>query len=138
MNVVSWNPWREVDDIFTRIAGVPSEHLSRSEWLPPVDISESEADYRIDVEIPSIAAEDVDVSLKDSVLTVSGERTSVEHENGKRHRAERQFGRFTRSFRLPEDVDADSIQASAKDGVLYLTVAKKAKAVPRRITIDVH
>lgn len=132
-----WNPWREFDDLFTRVAGVPGEALARSEWLPPVDISENERAYRIDVEIPAVAADNVDVSVKDGVLTVSGERKGEsESSEGKRHRVERRWGRFSRSFRLPENVDEQSIEAHAKDGVLYLTIAKKEKAQARRIEVD--
>ena len=74
MSIVRWNPWREFDDFFTNVAAVPSEHLARSEWLPPVDISETETEYRIDVEIPAVARDDVTVAVKDGVLTVTGER----------------------------------------------------------------
>ncbi|MEQ8859387.1 MAG: Hsp20/alpha crystallin family protein [Pseudomonadales bacterium] len=137
MSIVQWNPWREFDDLFTRVAGAPGEAVVRSEWLPPVDISETEKDYRIDVEIPSVAAADVDVSVKDGVLTVSGERrTESESDEGKRHRVERRWGRFSRSFRLPENVDADAIDARVRDGVLYLVIAKQDKAQPRRIEVN--
>ena len=138
MNTVRWNPWREFDDLFTRVSGVPSENLARSEWLPPVDITETATDYRIDVEIPAVAPADVDVSIKDGVLTVTGERKAEHDEEAKRHRVERQYGRFTRSFRLPENVDEEAIQATARDGVLYLVVSKKEKATPRRIEVAVH
>lgn len=137
MSIVQWNPWREFDDLFTRVAGPPGEALAGSEWLPPVDITETEKDYRIDVEIPAVAAEDVEVTVKDGVLTVSGERKSEsESEEGKRHRVERRWGKFSRSFRLPENVDEGAIEARSKDGVLYLSVAKKEKAQPRRIAVN--
>ncbi len=134
-NIAHWNPWREFDDLFTRLSA-PGEALARSEWLPPVDISETEGAYHIDLEIPSVAPEQVEVSVKDGVLTVSGERVgeSEAHE-GKRHRVERRWGRFSRSFRLPENVDEDAIEARSRDGVLYLTIAKKEKAQPRRIEV---
>ena len=139
MSIVQWNPWREFDELFTRVAGVPGEPLARGDWLPPVDISETATEYRIDVEIPSVAAEDVDVSFKDGVLTVSGERRSErdgDQDGGKRHRVERRWGRFSRSFRLPENADAERIDARVKDGVLYLAVAKQDKAQPRRIEVN--
>ena len=128
MNIVHWNPWRELDDARATLA--------RSEWLPPVDITETEAAYRIDVELPAVAADDVNVSVKAGVLTVSGERKSEsESDEGKRHRVERRWGRFSRSFRLPDNVDESRIEARAKDGVLYVTVAKKEQARPRRIEV---
>lgn len=133
MGIVHWDPWREFDRLFAR----PGEGAARSEWLPPVDITETDKAYRIDMELPAVAAEDVNVAVKDGVLTVSGERKS-ESESGaaKRHRVERRWGRFSRSFRLPENVDEDAIEARAKDGVLYLTVAKQDKAQPRKIAVN--
>jgi HSP20 family protein len=150
MSIVQWNPWREFDDArarlasrerssraFTRVSGAPGEALARSEWLPPVDITETAAEYRIDVEIPAVAAEDVDVSVKDGVLTVSGERRTEEtSDDDKRHRVERRWGRFSRSFRLPENANAEAIDARARDGVLYLVIPKQEKAQPRRIEVN--
>lgn len=136
MSIVHWNPWREFDELFTRVAGWPGESLARTEWLPPADITETDDAYRIDLEVPAVAADDVDVSVNDGVLTVSGERKSeTESDEGKRHRVERRWGTFSRSFRLPENVDENGIEARCRDGVLYLTVAKKEKAQPRRIEV---
>jgi len=137
MNIVQWNPWREFDDLFTRAAGRPGESLAGADWLPAADIVETEQGYRIEMEIPAVAADDVDVAVKDGVLTVSGERRSeTDGESGRRHRVERRWGRFSRSFRLPENVDWDSIDARARDGVLYLNLAKKDNARPRRIEVQ--
>lgn len=137
MSIVQWNPWREFDDLFTRVSGAPGEALARSEWLPPVDITETAAEYRIDVEIPAVAAGDVDVSVKDGVLTVSGERrTEQASDDDKRHRVERRWGKFSRSFRLPENAKTDAIDARARDGVLYLVIPKQEKAQPRRIEVN--
>lgn len=135
MSIVHWNPWRELDDLFSRVA-MPSEPLGASQWLPAVDITETERDYRIDVEIPAIAPEAVEVSVKDGVLTVTGERRSgTETAEGRRHRVERRYGKFTRSFRLPENVDPSGIEARSQDGVLYLILAKKEAARPRKIEV---
>ncbi len=138
MNVVRWNPFREFDDFFTRGAGYPSESLARSEWLPPVDITESESDYRINVEIPAVAADDLKVTVKDGILTVAGERRYEKEDAGKSHRVERRYGRFVRSFRLPENVDEEGVGASSKDGILYLVLAKHEKETPRTIEVAVH
>jgi HSP20 family protein len=138
MSIVRWNPWREFDDIFTNMAALPNENLSRSEWLPAVDISETEADYKIDVEIPAVARDDINVSVADGVLTVTGERKVEKDTDGKTHRVERQYGRFSRSFRLPENVDEEHIGATSKDGVLYLVVAKREEEGPRSIEVAVH
>lgn len=138
MSIVRWNPWRDFDDIFTNMGSPAGENLSRSQWLPPVDISETDSEYQIDVEIPSVARDDVDVSVHDGVLTVTGERKVEKESDGKRHRVERQYGRFTRSFRLPEHIDEKGISATFKDGVLQLRVAKKDEVKPRTINVKVH
>ena len=106
MSIVRWNPIREMDDFFNRYSDFSkagtNENLAAADWIPAVDIRESDKDYSIDVELPAIGAEDVNVSVKDGLLTVTGERKSEKETNDKKvHRVERQYGKFTRSFRLP-------------------------------------
>ena len=103
-----------------------------------MDISETEAEYKINVEIPAVARDDINVSVKDGLLTVTGERKVEKETDGKMHRVERRYGRFSRSFRLPENVDEESIAAASKDGVLSLVVAKKDNESPRNIVVTVH
>jgi HSP20 family protein len=138
MSIVQWNPWREFDDLFSRIASAPGEQLARSEWVPPVDITETDTAYELELDIPAVSAASVNVALKDGVLTVSGERVFDQERGGKRHRVERRFGRFSRSFRLPEDIDEEGIAATARDGVLTVSINKKAKAQPRTIQVQVQ
>ncbi|MEZ5557264.1 MAG: Hsp20/alpha crystallin family protein [Pseudomonadales bacterium] len=138
MSIVQWNPWKELDDVFGRVVNAPSEHLGGAEWSPAVDITETDEAYRIDLEIPGVPGDQVNVSVKDGVLTVEGERRFEAEANGRRQRIERRYGRFARRFRLPEDVEDDAISARARDGVLELTVGKKAKAQPRSIQVQVH
>ena len=92
--------------------------------------------------MPAVAPENIDVSVKDGVLTVSGERTfeadSENEERGKAHRIERHYGAFARSFKLPEDADETKIKANAKQGVLYLELAKREEVLPRSIKVEVH
>lgn len=141
MNLVNWNPIREFDEFLNPFGGrlaARTRALEASGWLPPVDIAEGEDAYHIDVELPAVASDDITVTVKDSVLTVSGERRREDLADGRRHRVERRFGKFSRSFRLPEDVDEDAIDASAKDGLLRLKVRKREQATPRAIPIQVH
>ncbi len=138
MNVVSFNPLREFDDFFSRVTRYPSVNHTRSEWLPPVDISETEVDYKINVEIPAVAADEVSVTVKDGVLTVSGERRSEKDDSHKQHRVERRYGRFIRTFKLPENADEESISASSRDGILYVVIAKSEKETARTIEVVVH
>ncbi len=138
MNVVRWSPFRELDNLFQNIER-PVPHVRRADWLPLVDIRETETNYQIDVEIPSVASDDLDVSIQDGVLLVSGERKATvnSEENTRLHRVERRSGRFVRNFQLPDDADHDDIAAEHRDGVLYLTIAKRASAQARSIEVKV-
>ena len=141
MNLVNWNPLREFDGFINPLGGRWASRTQAPEatgWLPPVDIAEAADAYFIDVELPAVASDDIAVTVKDSVLTVSGERRCEDLADGRRHRVERRFGKFSRSFRLPEDVDEEAIDASAKDGVLRLKVRKREQATPRAIPVQVH
>lgn len=136
--VTRWNPFREFDDLFAQFGAFNGERSARSAWVPPVDISETDTQYLIEMEIPAVAIEDVSVQVKDGLLSISGERRREQEAEGRRHRVERQYGNFARSFQLPEDADEESIDAAAKAGVLTLTVAKREKATPRKIEVKVH
>ncbi len=136
MNVVRWSPFREFDGLF-RALDRPVPAVRRADWLPLVDIRETESEYQIDVEVPAVASEDLSVAIREGVLTVSGERKeeSSSEAEGKVHRVERRYGKFVRNFQLPEDADAEAIEAESRDGVLYLKIAKRAEAEARRIDI---
>ena len=138
MNVVRWSPFRELDNLFQALER-PSAPVRRADWLPLVDIRESELDYQIDVEVPAVASEDLSVSVADGVLTVSGERkaTDAAEEHGRLHRVERRYGRFVRNFQLPDDANPEAISAESKDGVLYLKIAKREQALSRNIEVKV-
>ena len=105
MSLVRFSPF---DDLFRTFANV-GEPVGRDEWLPAVDIVENERAYEISVEVPAVARENINVSLKDGVLTVSGERSREKVDGERSHRVERQYGKFVRSFRLPENIDEDGI-----------------------------
>ena len=136
MNMVRWNPFREFEEMFGRVPGFPNE-AGNDNWFPAADISEDDKSFQIELEIPAVARENVEVSVSDGVLTINGERTMEEKSEGKRHRVERRYGKFTRSFRLPENADEENIQASSKDGVLHLVINKKEAEGPRVIDVRV-
>jgi len=140
MNVVRWSPFREFENLFQALER-PAAPVRRADWLPLVDIRETDEHYQIDIEIPAVASEDLSVSVVDGVLTVSGERKSVEakaeHE-GRVHRTERRYGKFVRSFQLPEDADTDAVDANSRDGVLYLKIAKRAATDAKTIDVKVE
>jgi HSP20 family protein len=104
---------------------------------PALDVEESADAFTLHVELPGVGADDVEVSLEDNVLTVSGERRFYDdREVDGFRRIERSFGRFHRSVRLPDRVDADRVRATHRDGVLTITVPKAEDAKPRRITVE--
>ena len=136
MNMVRWNPFREFEEMFGRAPTFPSE-AGNDSWFPAADISEDDKSYQIDLEIPAVARENVEVSVSDGVLTINGERTMEEKGDGKRHRVERRYGKFTRSFRLPENADEENIEASSRNGVLHLVINKREAEGPRVIDVRV-
>ena len=110
--------------------------LDLAKWNPVVDIYDNDDTIVIKAELPGMDKKDIDIDIKDRVLTIKGERShdnEVKEENY--HRRERSFGTFHRSFRLPADTDADKIKADYKDGVLKIDIPKPEKRKPKQITI---
>jgi HSP20 family protein len=105
---------------------------------PNADVLETKDDIRVTLELPGLRPEEVEVSLEDNVLTVSGmkkEERSEENQEQRWHLTERRYGRFSRSFVLPKEVEHDSIQAIFENGVLNVTIPKSEKVKPRRIDV---
>jgi len=108
------------------------------EWAPLVDIAEDDKEYLIKVELPEVRKDDVKVTVESGTLTISGERKAEKEEKGRRfHRVERHFGRFERSFTIPDNTEADHVKAEFKDGVLRVHLAKSEKARPKQIEVNV-
>lgn len=141
-----WDPFRELEEMsarlrdlmgkgsMTRIGG--EEALTSIDWVPEVDIIESEKEYLIKAELPEIKKEDVKVSVEKGVLTIQGERKQEKEEKGKKfHRIERSYGAFERSFTLPDDADQGKVSAEFKDGILSVHLAKSEKAMPKPIEV---
>lgn len=103
-----------------------------ADWLAPAsDASSDEAAYRITMELPGVEEKDIDVSVHDGVVTVKGEKSDSREEKGETwFFSERQFGAFSRSFRLPQDAEGGKIEAHLQDGVLAISVPKRAPDMP--------
>mgnify|MGYP005848602357 CR=1 FL=1 len=120
----------------------PFRHLGTrmAEWLSPAsDAKGSDIGYTITMELPGVAEKDIDISIHDGVVTVKGEKSAEREEKDDTwFFSERQYGAFSRTFRLPNDADADNIQAEMKDGVLTLGVPRMAPTAPeaRKIPIS--
>jgi HSP20 family protein len=147
MNIVKWNPFRELEEIQTRLNRVFNETPLRrtegdglffAEWAPAVDIQETDKEYLIKAELPEVKKENVKVEMLDGVLTIEGERTQEKEEKGKKfHKVERAYGKFVRQFALPTEVEAAKVQAEFKDGMLNVHLPKSASAKPRSVEVKV-
>ena len=140
MRLVHLNSMRGFDQFFNSVAGsaVANAPAANSTWQPSVDIREGKDSYSIALDVPAVEQNDIDVAVKEGVLTVAGERVAEAVETDtKVHRLERRAGKFARSFTLPEDADAHSIEATAKAGVLTIRIGKRAEATPVSITVKV-
>jgi len=105
-------------------------------WAPVLDLAEQDDSFVIEVDLPGVRPEDVDVTLDQNLLTVRGERkTSSVLTNENVRRSERRYGSFLRTISLPAHVDAEGIQADFEDGVLHITVPKAEQAKPRKIKV---
>ena len=112
--------------------------LKLADWSPQVDIVEDEKEYLIKADLPEMKKDEINVSVENGVLSVSGERkTEKEEKNKKFHRIERSYGRFERTFMVPEDADGAKVKAEFKDGVLKVHLPKNPVAKPKAIEVKV-
>lgn len=150
MTLVRWDPFRDLEDVSNRLNwmfqrpapprtnGANKETMIVADWVPSVDVSETEGEYQIKAEIPDVKKEDVKVTVENGVLTIQGERKHEKEEKDKKyHRVERAYGSFIRSFTLPDLVDEEKVKAEFKDGVLNLQLPKSVKAKPKAIEVTV-
>lgn len=110
-----------------------------ADWLAPAsDASSDDAAYRITMELPGVEQKDIDVSVQDGIVTIKGEKSDSREEKGDTwFFSERQFGSFSRSFRLPADARGDKIEASLKDGVLSLSVPRSTPDTPKAQKVQI-
>jgi len=136
-----WTPFKDFEDFFANMRWPRYENamqlMTRADWSPSVDISETDGEFLIKVEVPEVKKEDLHVQVDNGMLTISGERHH-EMEDEKLHRTERFFGRSERSFKLPENVREDTIKAEQKHGMLYIRLGKtEIEKAPRKLEINV-
>jgi HSP20 family protein len=145
MSLVKWAPLNNIESMFdnyVRSLGWPLNGdqvlISKDDWTPRVDISETDTELVIKADIPDVKKEDVKVSVEEGVLTIQGEKKQEREESGKKyHRIERFYGNFSRSFTLPSYVNEGKIEASFKNGVLQLHIPKTAQSAHKNIEIKV-
>jgi len=139
-----YDPVSEMNRVFDNMLGGlgrrsgGQQRAEVTEWAPAIDVVTEDGDLVIKAELPGVKQEDVDITLQDNVLTVSGQRkTEQEEERGGYYVRERQYGSFSRSLTVPEGVDESKIHARYENGVLEVTVEGAAQVQePKRIQIE--
>ena len=145
MSLTHYNPWSLFDQLQHEMHRMPARkdredknsNVATSDWVPAVDIKEEDNQYLLIADIPGIDPKNIDIHMENNILTIKGERNSelkTEQEGFKR--IERQHGAFYRRFTMPEDVNAEGIQASSNHGVLTLQIPKQEASKPRKISVN--
>ena len=145
-NLTRWDPYQEamtlreaVNRLFEE-SFVPTAPTTgrNGGFIPALDLSETPEAYFVDLAVPGMKAEDLNVTFENGVLTLSGEiKQEAETKERNFHRVERRYGRFSRSVTLPASVRADAIEAKLESGVLHLSIPKAEEVKPRKITVNV-
>jgi HSP20 family protein len=148
MTLVRWDPFREfaqIQDRFNRAfntaygPGSDEGFLTSGAWVPPVDIYQNgDHELVLKAELPDMTREDIDITVDNGTLTLKGEKKfAAEPKDDQYHRIERRYGAFSRSFALPQTVDATRVSAEYKNGVLTVRLPVREEAKPRTIKVDV-
>jgi HSP20 family protein len=134
-----WDPFRVMSDLLRwdpfRAGGAAMGRMG-TEFIPEFDVREANDSYIISADLPGVREDDLDITVTQNMLTVSGCKTTAESKQDEHYYfSERSFGEFRRSFSLPEGADPDSAKAELKDGVLTLTLRKRPEVQPRRVSV---
>jgi HSP20 family protein len=144
MSLIRWEPFASMGDMFASLPPLfgrlaPFSGQINTDWSPSVDISETGEEYLIRAALPAVKREDVSVTVDNGMLTLSGERRQrAEQKDEKFHKIENFYGSFSRSFALPDAIDASAIRAETKDGELTIHVPKTKAEVNKPTTIKVQ
>jgi len=141
MNIVrGYNPFAELEELREQFSKLLNAQETQRDiaFVPTVNTREADDAYYIEVDLPGIEKEDININVDENTLTISGERkVKEEHKEDNFYKVESVYGKFERSFSLPEDVDTDKIEAEHKNGVLEIKIPKVAKVekTPKKIEI---
>ena len=147
MQLTTWRPFQEMDDFFgrnrlfnMRMPSLFDETGNGFEWSPTADISETKKEYLIKAELPGVEKSDIHVSLNEGALTIEGESKRENKEDDETfHRVESFYGKFSRTFVMPDNIDESKIKAECKDGMLKVHLPKRKQSAPqlsKEITIN--
>jgi HSP20 family protein len=138
-----WDPYQEAMTLREAVNRLFEESFvpttaRNGGFVPALDLSETPEAYFIELAVPGMKAEDINVTIENGVLTLAGEmRQEEETKERNFHRVERRYGRFSRSVTLPTTVRGDAIEAKLENGVLHLSIPKAEEVKPRKITVNV-
>jgi HSP20 family protein len=145
--ITPWKPFRELERMRREIDRVWDSFFGEKplmkagevgEWLPSLDVAETNNDIVVKAEIPGMDPKDIDISLSNDILTIKGEKKQEKEEKEENyHLIERSYGKFVRSVRLPGEVKSAKINASYKDGVLNITLPKSEEAKKKEVKIKI-
>ena len=141
MALVRWDPGREVDTLQSEVNRIFDTFFGGNDtrarrWVPAMDLVETDDHLVLRADLPGLEKDDVNVEVKDGVLTISGERRAEqEHKSEGYHRVERAFGSFSRSLSLPDGIDAEKVTADFDKGVLEVRIPKPEERKPHRVSI---
>ena len=127
---------KEMDRIWDRFSQDFSNSSLEQDWNPPLDLMETGSSLVVEIEVPGINPDNIDISVTADVLTFTGEKKKQAEDKGKSyHLVERTYGKFSRSIRLPTTVNPDQVEALYKDGILKITLGKTEAAKGKRIQV---
>ncbi|MCX7829737.1 MAG: Hsp20/alpha crystallin family protein [Acidobacteria bacterium] len=144
MAIRKWNPFSEMMALQNQLDRLFGETLERGtrgdldfgSWMPPVDLREENDKLVLEMELPGLKKDDIEVSIENNVLTIKGERKFEKEEKKENyHKIERSYGKFSRSFSLPATIKPEGIDAALKDGILTLSLPYAEEAKPKKISI---
>jgi HSP20 family protein len=148
MNIVRWDPIREMDQFFARPLGSFMGRWPRfaaetddgePAWTPTLDVSETDSEYLVRADLPAVKKEDLSVTVDNDAVTIAGERKFDKEEKNERvHRRECFRGTFSRSLSLPDNAEASGIRAESKDGVLTVHIPKMKSERSKAIEVKVQ
>jgi len=149
MEFIRWDPFKDLVSIHERLNKLFEDTLASSRrleteilptsWTPPVDIYETDKEIILEMELPGMSQDDIQVEVRDNLLILRGER----HKTGQReirnyHRQERSYGLFQRCFRLPKEIKSDQLKARYQDGVLEVIIPKAPVVSNAKVIIDIR
>lgn len=141
--LVRWDPVAEADSLQSEMSRLFDGFFGRGvngsgarRWIPAMDLAETDDELVLTADLPGMSEEDIAIEVKDNILAISGERKDERQESGRGyHRAERSFGRFSRTLGLPRGIDAQRVTAKFDQGVLEVHIPKPEERKPHRVRI---